>query len=126
MTDIAENLKTPFVNLLLSIADDKLLLGHRNSEWTGLAPILEGKTSTGHDAIFWEHEGNRAVRQGRWKLVSRFPGQWELYDLESDRVEMNDLAGIYPEKLKKLAGLYQAWADRADVVAWEDLPKPST
>ncbi len=41
MLGIAENLKVPLVELLLSVADDKLLLGHRNSEWTGLAPILE-------------------------------------------------------------------------------------
>ncbi len=41
MQGIAENHKLPFVELLLSVADDKLLLGHRNSEWTGLAPILE-------------------------------------------------------------------------------------
>jgi len=41
MPDFDEKLKTPLVELLLSVADDKLMLGHRNSEWTGLAPILE-------------------------------------------------------------------------------------
>jgi ring-1,2-phenylacetyl-CoA epoxidase subunit PaaC len=33
--------KKPLADLLLSIADDKLILGHRNADWTGLAPILE-------------------------------------------------------------------------------------
>ena len=41
MSEIAENLKKPLTELLLSVADDKLLLGHRNSDWTGLGPILE-------------------------------------------------------------------------------------
>ncbi len=41
MVDLPEHLRKPFVNLLLAAADDKLFLGHRNSEWTGLGPILE-------------------------------------------------------------------------------------
>lgn len=34
-------LRTPLCELLLSVADDKLIIGHRNADWTGLAPILE-------------------------------------------------------------------------------------
>ena len=50
------------------------------------------------DAIFWEHEGNRALRTGKWKLVARGPqGPWELYDMEKDRTEMHDLAADLPE-----------------------------
>ena len=41
MTELQQQLRIPMVNLLLSIADDKLFLGHRNSDWTGIAPILE-------------------------------------------------------------------------------------
>ncbi|MBT6270562.1 MAG: phenylacetate-CoA oxygenase subunit PaaC [Phycisphaerae bacterium] len=41
MTELEKQFQTPMVNLLLSIADDKLFLGHRNSDWTGIAPILE-------------------------------------------------------------------------------------
>ena len=44
-------------------------------EGKSLLPVFEGKTRAGHEAIFWEHEGNRAVRQGKWKLVSRYPGR---------------------------------------------------
>src|SRR5512140_1028140 len=62
-------------------------------EGKSLRPILEGRLRQGHSEIFWEHEGNRAVVQGRWKLVSRHPGQWELYDIQADRTEMNNLAG---------------------------------
>ncbi len=41
MTNLPQDLKEPFADLLLSVADDKFILGHRNSDWTGLAPILE-------------------------------------------------------------------------------------
>ncbi len=43
-------------------------------------------------SLFWEHEGNHAVREGKWKLVSRFPNSWELYDMERDGWGMHDLA----------------------------------
>ena len=53
---------------------------------------------TGRGPLFWEHEGNAAVRVGKWKLVRKFPGPWELYDMEADRTEMNDLAAQHPDK----------------------------
>jgi len=45
----------------------------------------------GRGPLFWEHEGNAAVRIGKWKLVRKYPGPWELYDMEADRTEMHDL-----------------------------------
>lgn len=87
-------------------------------EGKSLRPIFEGKTRKGHHAIFWEHEGNRAVRRENWKLVSRHPGQWELYDLAADRTELNNLAEKYPEKVEELSLLYDQWAKRADVKPW--------
>ena len=64
-------------------------------EGVSLAPAFQGKP-LGERAIFWEHEGNRAVRQGKWKLVSKHPGGWELYDIDADRTEMHDLAAQNP------------------------------
>jgi arylsulfatase len=87
-------------------------------EGKSLLPILRTGTRPGHEAIFWEHEGNRAVRQGKWKLVSRHPGAWELYDLEADRTEMRDLAATSPGKATELAGLYNQWAKRCNVEPW--------
>ena len=89
-----------------------------------LTPIFEGNQRPGHNAIFWEHEGNRAVRQGNWKIVTRYnreerrDGEWELYDLEADRTEMNNLAEANPDKVAELAALYDEWAKRAGVVPW--------
>ena len=56
-----------------------------------LVPLFSGLPRT-RKPIFWEHEGNKAVRDGKWKLVSRFPDQWELFDIEADRTELHDLA----------------------------------
>jgi arylsulfatase A-like enzyme len=85
------------------------------------------------DAIFFEHEGNRGIRQGEWKLVSKaylqadkfmktdeIPiDQWALYNMDEDRTEMNDLASKYPEKVKEMAENWQQWAVETNTV-----PKP--
>lgn len=71
--------------------------------------------------IFWEHEGNLAVRQGNWKLVRRFPGELELYDMDEDRTELNNLAATMEDKVSELQGLYDEWAANSRVIAWEEL-----
>jgi len=94
-------------------------------EGKSLVPIFRNGTRAGHEAVFWEHEGNRAVRQGRWKLVSAHRGVWELYDLEADRTELNDLSAKHPDKAEELKALYQAWAKRCHVQPWP-IKKPKT
>jgi arylsulfatase len=73
--------------------------------------------------LFWEHEGNRAVRSGDWKLVSRHPGDWELFDLQADRSELNNLAAAQPAKVAELKAKWEAWAKRANVEAWDTVQK---
>jgi arylsulfatase A-like enzyme len=97
-----------------------------------LVPILEGNELPGR-SIFWEHEGNRAARRGKWKLVSEFPGtwssfysyqknaQWELYDMSSDRSEQHDLAQANPELVRELSDEYELWADATQVITWDRL-----
>lgn len=68
--------------------------------------------------IYWEHEGNRAVRAGKWKLVAKHNDDWELYDISVDRCERNNLAAEHPEKLVELIDLYYAYERRALVAPW--------
>jgi len=74
-------------------------------------PALRGETPRPR-TLFWEHEGNRAVREGNWKLVALQGGPWELYDLETDRTELNDLSARHPEIAARLANAWQKWAAR--------------
>ena len=69
--------------------------------------------------LYWEHEGNAAVRQGRWKLVRKFGQDWELYDMDVDRTELHDLAAEHPQLVTRLGGAYQEWADRCGVIPRE-------
>jgi arylsulfatase len=70
-------------------------------------------------AMFWEHEGNAAVRIGKWKLVRKFPDPWELYDMEQDRTELNDLAAQQPDRVREMKAQYEAWAGRCGVIPRE-------
>ncbi len=87
-------------------------------EGESLVPIFRDGERKGHDAIFWEHQGNRAVRQGKWKLVSAHGGSWELYDLEADRTELNNVIEAHPDKARELEALYQVWAAQCGVRPW--------
>jgi len=87
-------------------------------EGKSLLPIFKDGRRKGHEAIYWEHEGNRAVRQGKWKLVAVHGKPWELYDLEADRTELNNLADEHPDKVEQLATMFQRWAKRCDVLPW--------
>ena len=87
-------------------------------EGVSLRPALEDKPLARPDALYWEHEGNRAVRKGKWKLVALNRGPWELYDMAADRTELHDLAEKDPDRVKEMAALYDAWAARANVAPW--------
>lgn len=77
------------------------------------------KDSLRREAIYFEHEGNRAIRKGKWKLVAKGrEGDWELYDMEKDRSETQNLATEYPELVKELSDMWQIWAERTQVVPW--------
>ena len=92
-------------------------------EGRSLLPAFAGQPLS-RDALFWEHEGNAAVRAGDWKLVRQGrEGSWELYDLAKDRTEQTDLAAIQPDQVKTLAAQWEAWAVRANVKPY---PESST
>ena len=68
--------------------------------------------------IFWEHEGSRAVRDGEWKLVSEVGGQWELYNMDQDRTELNNLVESNRLKAEEMGKMYDEWAARCGVSPW--------
>ena len=88
-----------------------------------LAPIFSGRQREPHEFLFWEHTGNKAIRSGDWKLVGEDGGEWELYNLKTDRSELHDLAAEQPQRVADLAKLWQAYADETGVVPWHDLPQ---
>ncbi|MGB9624046.1 MAG: sulfatase/phosphatase domain-containing protein [Phycisphaerae bacterium] len=94
-------------------------------EGTSLLTLFQGKAPPEHPPLFWGHEGDRAVRAGRWKLVCRHGGEWELYDMEADRTELNNRAGENPDIVAGLAARYDEWASRCGVVPPEKLPRKS-
>ncbi len=86
-----------------------------------LLPYLRGEKTERDAPIFWEHEGNCAVRLGDWKLVKKFPQDWELYNFEQDRTELNDLVKKNPSLAKQMQQQYQEWAQQLNIVPWERL-----
>ncbi|HEU0124361.1 MAG TPA: arylsulfatase [Bryobacteraceae bacterium] len=71
--------------------------------------------------LYWEHEGNQAMRDGEWKLVREHGGPWELF---RDRTELHDLAAAEPAKVAAMQRDWQAWADRVQVLPWKSWEKP--
>ncbi len=94
------------------------------TEGISLVPLLKGQSGPVHDALYFEHEGNRAVRQGDYKIVSTYPNDtWALYNLKVDRTEGRDLSQQQPQRVQQMAALYEVWANRAGVVPYAKLTK---
>jgi arylsulfatase len=86
--------------------------GEKPPEGKSLAPVLRGERRAGHDALFFEHEGGRAVIAGDWKLVA-LPGRpWELYHVSADATETRNLAADEPARVADLAEAWNRWAAR--------------
>ena len=87
-------------------------------EGRSLLPAFAGDPIE-REAIYWEHEGNRAIRVGDWKLVAvGRKGPWELYNLRNDRSELYDLAADQPERVQQMSALWQEYAKRTKVLPW--------
>ena len=79
-------------------------------------PALQGSTDSIHtEPIYWEHEGNAAMRWGKWKLVREYQKPWELFDIEKDRTEMNNLIDTEMKKRDEMISMWEAWATQHKV-----------
>ena len=91
-------------------------------EGTSLVPVFAGE-SLERDLLFFEHEGNRALRIGDWKAVARGRhGQdnvkWELYNMAADRSELHDLARQQPDRLQRMVARWTAKARQVQALPW--------
>ena len=80
-----------------------------------LVPVFEGRSRTPHEILHWAHEGNHAIRAGKWKLVMEANSPWELYDMEADRTELNDLSQQRPDVVEELRDKFERWAREVGV-----------
>ena len=99
-------------------------------EGMSLVPAFEGRSAEPR-TLCWEHMGNRGVRVGQWKLVALNGEPWELYNLETDPTETENLVANEPDRVGQMAQAYDQWAERCGVLPWEETPlgnrsKPSS
>ena len=78
-------------------------------EGESILPFLQGSPSDSR-ILYFEHEGNRGVNDGKWKMSALRGKDWELYDLASDRTELVNLASKYPDVVHRLDSLWNNWA----------------
>ena len=108
--------------------------GQRPSEWMGeplppapgksLRAALAKDVTIERESLWWLHEGNRAVRVGDWKLVADARGEWELYDLRTDRAESRNLAAEQPEKVGELRAVWERQLAEFTELARKTAPPP--
>ena len=85
-------------------------------EGRSFAGILKGGNEPVHlEPIYWEHEGNAAMRWGDWKLVREYKKPWELFNIAKDRTEMNNLVSTNTDQRDKMIAKWEAWAKKNQV-----------
>ncbi len=96
----------------------KTYKGHEILPCEGLSMVslLKGQSRKGHDQLAWFWSGNKAIRQGDWKLVwDKLIKKWELYNLSVDRCETKDLSVAHPERVEAMQEAYRVWAEKVEL-----------
>jgi arylsulfatase len=124
--------RTPahMIDIVPTILD--IVGGVKPKDWDGepipaapgksLRPALAKDVAIERESLWWLHEGNRAVRIGDWKLVADARGEWELYDLRTDRAESRNLAVEQPEKVRELRAVWERQRDEFIELARKTAP----
>ncbi len=96
-------------------------------EGVSLVPAFSGKALGRTKPLFWEHEGNRAMRDGKWKIVALKGQPWDLYDMVADRSETHNLAALNPTLMNTMSASWNNWATRTNVI-WSPtgIQRPAT
>lgn len=97
--------------------------GTNKFEGQSITAMLRGNAGDTNRVFCWEHEGNRGIRKGPWKLVGVPSGEWELFDIAADRIESTNLAGRHPDLAAELKAEYNRWAARCGVMDYATLKK---
>jgi arylsulfatase len=87
-----------------------------------LVPVFAKDNTVQHDFLWWNHDGNRAIRIGDWKLVADHTKPWELFNLANDRSETNNLAAKNPEKVKEMEQAWIKHGEELHALAEQDPP----
>lgn len=111
------------MDILPTLADAAGVRPPSSVEGRSLLKAFTGGSAPARHITGWEHQGHRALRHDEWKIVSRFGSPWELYRMDEDRTELNDLASKDAARVQSMDKLYREWADRCGVVDWDKLPK---
>lgn len=120
--DRGRTLRTPHqLTDILPTLLDAAGVGQVEGPGVSMLPALRDVEAATPHALFWEHVGNAAARDGRWKIVREADQPWELYDMDVDRSELNDLAAEQPQIVREMASQWQKWADSVGVIPWEIL-----
>jgi len=84
-------------------------------EGRSLTPIFHGRQRSGHEALAWKCAGGRAIQMEDWKLVRPSDDRpWELYNLEIDIGETDNLAADFPDRVRMMATKYDTWRRRVN------------
>jgi len=93
-------------------------------EGMSFLPLMLGKSMDRSTPLYWEHEGNRAMLNGEWKIVSNVKEPWQLYNLRTDRTETKNVALENPEIVSSMVAKYNIWAEKIGVMPYNFPPKP--